>query len=179
MKNKLATFVLSAALVIPGIIASTSNSADAKPTKQQAKQVLQILNQVSNSSRTIRVSTASATIGSVSTRSHTYKHTPGGRTGVNISLHEKILISRFLDEANCLVQIDGLNPRTGLPVKTPRLSCAGTNLNNYAQQRYWVDNGCAKVFYSNAYTFDYYQNQVGLQKFLTQIRAVANGSRWL
>jgi len=44
MKNKLATFVLSAALVIPGIIASTSNSTDAKPIQQQTQEVLQTFN---------------------------------------------------------------------------------------------------------------------------------------
>ncbi len=106
-------------------------------------------------------------------------HTPGGKAGVNISLREKRIISRFLDEANCLVQTGGLSPQTGFPVTTPRLSCAGTNFKDYTQQRFWVDNNYAKLFYSNGLTFDYYQNRIGLQKFLTQIRGVANGSRWL
>lgn len=169
--NKLAALFISTALVIPGIIVSTSNSADAKPTKQQTQEVLQILNKVNNSSGNFTVKKS----GGISTR----RHTPGGKAGVNISLREKRIISRFLDEANCLVQTSGLNPRSGFPVTTPRLSCAGTNFKHYAQQRFWVDNGYAKLFYSNGLTFDYYQNRIGLQRFLTQIRAVANGSRWL
>ena len=168
--NKLAALFISTALVIPGIIASTSNPADAKPTQQEAQEVLQILNQVNTSSSNSAVKKPGFTV---------YKHTPGGKAGVNISLREKRIISRFLDEANCLVQTGGLNPQTGFPVTTPRLSCAGTNFKDYTQQRFWVDNGYAKVFSSNGLTFDYYQNRIGLQQFLTQIRGVANGSRWL
>ncbi len=168
--NKLAAFFLSTALVIPGIIASTSNSADAKPTQQEAQEVLQILNKVNNYSGNPTVKKPGF---------GAYNHTAGGKAGVNISLREKRIISRFLDEANCLVQTGGLNPQSGFPVTTPRLSCAGTNFKRYTQQRFWVDNGYAKLFYSNGSTFDYYQNRIGLQRFLTQIRGVANGSRWL
>ncbi len=168
--NKLAALFISTALVIPGIIASTSNPADAKPTEQDAQEVLQILNKVNNSSGNSAVKKPGFRV---------HSHTPGGKAGVNISLREKRIISRFLDEANCLVQTGGLNPRSGFPVTTPRLSCAGTDFKGYAQQRFWVDNGYAKLFYTNGLTFDYYQNRIGLQRFLTQIRAVANGSRWL
>lgn len=168
--NKLAALFVSTALVIPGIIASTSNPADAKPTKQEAQKVLQILKKVNNSSG----NSASQKSGSA-----LFMHTPGGEAGVNISHSEKKLISKFLDQANCLVQTGGLNPKTGFPIITPRLSCAGTNFKRYTQQRFWVDNGYAKLFYTNGLTFDYYQNQIGLQPFLTQIRRVANGTRWL
>jgi hypothetical protein len=168
--NKIAAFLLSTALVIPAMIASTSNPADAKPTKQEAQKVLQILNKVNNSSE----NSAFTKSGSVR-----FSHTPGAQAGVNISHSEKKLISKFLDQANCLVQTGGLNPKTGFPVTTPRLSCAGTSFKRYTQQRFWVDNGYAKLFYTNGLTFDYYQNQIGLQQFLTQIRRVANGTRWL
>lgn len=176
--NRIAAFLLSTVLVVPGIIASTPNAANAKPSQQEAKEVLRILNKVNNSSRSsVSKKTTGRSIRHPYYRLH--RHTPGGKAGVNISLQEKRTISRFLDEANCLVQTSGLHPQTGFPVTTPRLSCAGTNFKKYTQQRFWVDNDYAKIFYNNGLTFDYYQNRVGLQKFLTQIRSVANGSRWL
>lgn len=84
MKNKLATFVLSAALIIPGIIASTSNSADAKLTQQQTQEVVPILKKVNNPSRN----------SSVKIRSHAvyggaYSYIPDGKAGVSTEKLDK------------------------------------------------------------------------------------------
>lgn len=84
MKNKLATFLLSAALIIPGIIASTSNSADAKRTQQQTQEVVPILNKANNPSRN----------SSVKIRSHrvydqAYSYIPDGKAGVSTEKLDK------------------------------------------------------------------------------------------
>ena len=116
--NKLAALFVSTALVIPGIIASTSNPANAEPIEQQTQEVLETPNIVDDSS--INSAVKKPTI-------ETYINTPVGNAEVNISLPEKRNISNFLNEANCLVQTSGLNPLSVLPVSIPLLSCAGTN----------------------------------------------------